>query len=557
MNADAVVIGSGPNGLVAANLLADAGWDVIVLEAQSDPGGTVRTGELTLPDYHHDLFSAFYPLAAASPTIQRLELADYGLRWRRAPYALAHPTPDGHCAVIAPDRETTAASLEAYAAGDGDGWQKLMAPWDDFGTMMVDALLQPFPPIRAGGRLAGHLGLRGLLDFGRMGLTPARQLGSEHFSGQGGALLLAGNALHTDLSPEMAGSGLFGWLLCALAQNVGFPVPEGGAGMLSAALIRRLESKGGQVFCNRKVTQILVSGHRAVGVRTEGAGDVLARRAVLADVAAPQLYSTLLSEQSLPPALTDRLERFQWDAGTVKVDWALSAPVPWSAPDARLAGTVHVVDSLNDLTRWAADLATDTLPVRPFLLFGQQSMTDPTRQPAGAETAWAYTHVPRHIERDPEGTVSGRWDDDDEQAMIDRIERRVEEAAPGFRASIIGRHVFTPATMEAADANLDGGAINGGTSQLHQQLVFRPLPGLGRPNTFIGGLYLASSSAHPGGGVHGACGSNAAHAALAADRLRKPWAWAMQARRSAPVPPVDHGGAAAVLTGTPPGGAGD
>ena len=208
----------------------------------------------------------------------------------------------------------------------------------------------------------------------------------------------------------------------------------------------------------------------------------------------------------------------------MKVDWALSSPVPWSAPDARRAGTVHIADSLNDLTRWSADLATHTLPARPFLLFGQQSMTDHTRQPAGAETAWAYTHVPRRIDRDAGNEISGRWDISDEEAMIERIERRIEELAPGFRASIIGRHVLTPKSLQTVDANLQGGAINGGTAQLHQQLVLRPVRGLGRPGTFIDGLFLASASAHPGGGVHGACGANAARAALAGSWTRKPLA---------------------------------
>jgi phytoene dehydrogenase-like protein len=522
---DAIVVGSGPNGLVAANILADAGWAVLVLEAQSEPGGTVRTGELTLTGFRHDLFSAFYPLAAASPIFAALGLEEWGLRWRRAPYALAHPTPDGRCAVISPDRDETAASLDGYHAGDGDGWRDLMALWDHHGSAVIDALLRPFPPIRAGARLAIGLRPPGLLELARMGLTPARRLGEEHFAGEGGALLLAGNALHADLSPENAGSGLFGWLLCALAQTVGFPVPEGGAGSLSAALVRRLEARGGRVLCGQNVVRVVVRHGRAVGVRTEGGEEHLATRGVLADVTAPYLYETLLADVSSPPHLAADLRRFQWDAGTVKVDWALSAPVPWSAAAARQAGTVHVADSVDDLTRWSADLATRTVPARPFLLFGQQSMTDPSRQPAGAETAWAYTHVPRRVDHDAAGRVSGRWDAADEEAMVDRIEQRVEDLAPGFRASILGRHVFTPRSLQAADANLDGGAINGGTAQLHQQLVFRPVPGLGRPGTFVDGLYLASASAHPGGGVHGACGSNAARAALAAARWRRAWAW--------------------------------
>jgi phytoene dehydrogenase-like protein len=462
MTVDAIVIGSGPNGLVAANTLADAGWDVLILEAQPDPGGTVRSGQITIPGFHHDLFSAFYPLGAASPAFARLHLEDHGLRWLRAPLTLAHPTPDGNCAVIAPDRERTAASLEAYGSGDGTGWHQLMDRWDVVGESVIRALLSPFPPLRAGMRLAARIGYKGLLELGRTGISPVRRLAEEQFRGEGGALLLAGNALHADLSPETAGSGLFGWMMCALAQTVGFPVPEGGAGSLTAALVSRFEGAGGQVRCGERVDQVVVRNGRSVGVRTADGEEVLARHAVLADVDAPQLYRDLLSETTLPNTLRTDLARFQWDAGTVKVDWALDGPVPWSAPDARMAGTVHLADSLDHLTRWAADLATHTVPIRPFMLFGQQSMTDTTRQPPGTETAWAYTHVPRQINHDAGGAISGRWDADDEDAIIDRLENRVEEFAPGFRSSIRGRHVYTPPKFEMANANLNGGAINGG-----------------------------------------------------------------------------------------------
>lgn len=518
---DAVVVGAGPNGLVAANTLADAGWDVLVLEAQPEPGGAVRSAALTLPGFRHDVFSAFYPLAPVSPALARLHLEDYGLRWLRAPLALANPTYDGRCAIISPDVDETAASLDAYAGGDGDGWRRLLAPWDRHGRELVDCLLGPFPPVRAGGRLAAKLRARDLLELARTGLVPVRRMAEEHFAGEGGALLLAGNALHTDLSPESAGSGFFGWLLCCLAQRHGFPVPEGGAGELTAALVARLASAGGQVRCDSRATRVEVRNGRAVGVEVDSGETILARRAVVADVTAPHLYGTLLAGVDLPVRLRADLERFQWDTATVKVDWALSGPIPWTCADACRAGTLHLADSLDDLSRWATSLVTRTVPADPFLVFGQQSVTDPTRQPPGAETAWAYTHVPRDVARDEAGAISGRWDDVDAEAMVERIEARVERVAPGFRRLVIGRHVIVPPAFAAADANLDLGAINGGTAQLYQQLVFRPTPGTGRPGTAVDGLYLASASAHPGGGVHGACGHNAASAALTAARIRR------------------------------------
>lgn len=521
MSADAVVVGAGPNGLVAANVLADAGWDVVVLEAKSEPGGAVKTAEITVPGFHHDLFSSFYPLAAASPVMKALALEDHGLHWLRAPITLANPTPDGRCALIGADLDETAASLDTYHAGDGDAWQRLMRPWAQAGADITRAVMTPFPPLRAGVRVAARLGRRGLLELARMGVGTARRLAEEHFGGEGGALLVAGNALHTDLTPETAASALFGWLLCSLGQYVGFPVPEGGAGALTTALVRRLEAAGGEVRCNEAVSQVLVRAGRARGVRTAGGNEVLARRAVLADVGAPHLYERLLSEQELPPSLSHDISRFQWDASTVKVDWALREPIPWSAEPARRAGTVHMADSLEDLSRWSTDLATHTLPAHPFLLVGQQSMTDPTRQPPGAETAWAYTHVPRHMHKDALGECSGRWDGDDTEAFVSRMEQRIEDRAPGFRSLVAGRHVFTPHDLEDADANLDLGAINGGTSQLHQLAIFRPTIGAARAETFVGGLYLASASAHPAGGVHGACGSNAARAALAHARIER------------------------------------
>lgn len=338
-------------------------------------------------------------------------------------------------------------------------------------------------------------------------------MAEETFAGAGGGLLLAGNALHTDLSPEASAGGLFGWLLCSLGQQHGFPVPEGGAGCLTAALVRRLESKGGRVECGQRVTKIEVRGGRAVGVVTAGGTAHDARRAVLADVVAPSLFLDLVGAGHLPPAFVKDLGRFQFDHGTVKVDWALSGPIPWSSPEAAGAGTVHVADSMDELTMYSAELATGRIPTHPFLIVGQMAVADPTR----SNTAWAYTHVPQ-----------GAWDDADTERFADVVQARIERLAPGFGDVVVGRHVFTPTSLAAANESLVGGAVNGGTAQIHQQLVFRPAPGLARAETPVAGLYLASSSAHPGGGVHGAPGANAARAAL----LRARWPGRTGARRA-------------------------
>lgn len=516
-SADAVVIGAGPNGLVAANVLADRGWDVVVLEAANEPGGAVRTGELTLPGFRHDLFSAFYPLAVASPVLSSLHLEDHGLRWRRAPLVLANPTPGGPTAVISPDVDATAASLDRFAPGDGAAWNRLYDQWLHLSPHILNALMAPFPPVRSAAalmrRLAEDGGATEILRFARFALLPARRMAEEVFAGEGGALLLAGNALHTDLMPESAVSGIYGWLLAMLGQQVGFPVPEGGAGRLTDALVARLVKTGGEVRCGQAVVGIDVGDGRARGVRTAGGETVRARRAVLADVDAPSLYLDLVGRDHLPRSLIEDMGGFEWDTSTIKVDWAMSAPIPWADAECRRAGTVHLADSVDHLSDVAHALATRRIPVRPFCVVGQQSMIDPTRMPAGAETAWAYAHVPQR----PKGTRH----DDDSDRLVARMESVLEANAPGFTDRIIGRHIFTPASMSETDSNLVGGALAGGTAQLHQQLVFRPFPGLARSETPIDGLYLASASAHPGGGVHGACGSNAARAALHHAALRR------------------------------------
>ncbi|WP_010476749.1 phytoene desaturase family protein, partial [Streptomyces somaliensis] len=436
-------------------------------------------------------------------------------RWSHAPAVVAHPLLDGRCAVLERDPERTAAGLESLAPGDGAAWQELYALWERVGPDALRALFTPFPPVRPGLRIAARLGAAEGLHLARLALLPARRLGEETFTGEGGRVLLAGNALHADLSPETALGGGFGWLMCMLAQSFGFPVPVGGAGALTGALVRRLADRGGTVRCGRRVTEVVVRDGRARGVRTADGETVTARRAVLADVSAPALYGGLVAWEHLPARLRDDMRRFQWDFATVKVDWALERPVPWAAEGPARAGTVHLADGVDELTRFSAQIARRLVPDRPFLVLGQMTTADPSRSPAGTESAWAYTHVPRTIAGDagPDG-ITGAWTPDDQQRMADRMEAVVERYAPGFRAAVRARRVLGPPVLEAMDANLSGGAINGGTSALHQQLVFRPAPGAGRPETPVRGLYLASASAHPGGGVHGAPGANAARAAL-------------------------------------------
>jgi phytoene dehydrogenase-like protein len=503
--ADAIVIGAGHNGLVAANLLADAGWDVVVLEATPHPGGAVRSGYVTAPGYLSDLFSSFYPLGYASPVMRELDL---GLRWRHAPDVLTHLLPDGRAATINRDLETTMASMEQFAPGDGERWRHAYRDWCDLSPHLLEVILRPFPPVRGGLALARTLRTGGALRLARRLLLSVRELGSEMFRGEGGTLALAGCALHTDLSPEEAGGGVYGWLLAMLGQQHGWPVPEGGAQQITTALVERLEKHGGRIEYDSPVARVLVARGRAMGVRTAGGRDWRARRAVLADVPAPSLYLDLVGERWLPPRLVEDLEFFRWDGATVKVDWAVSGKMPWRNPAAAGSGTVHLGADLNGLTRYAAHLALDEMPPHPFLLLGQMTTADPSHSPPGTESVWAYTHLPhrRH------------WSGDDIAAHVGRMEAVVEENAPGFGAMVVRRNVFSPADLERENPSLVGGALGGGTAAAFQQLFLRPVPGLGRPDTPVDRLFLASASAHPGGGVHGAPGANAARAAIARDR---------------------------------------
>ena len=517
---DAIVIGAGHNGLVAANRLADAGWDVVVVEANAVCGGAVRSAEVTAPGFVNDLFSAFYPFTAASPVMSSLDLGHHGLAWTHAPTVLAHPRRDAPAALLHRDLEATIDGLERDSPGDGAAYRAMYSEWQRCGTPMVRALLAPFPPVRAAASLFRAAGLRGLRDLARTAMLPVQRFTAERFTGVAAPLLISGNALHADLPPQSSGSAIFGWMLTCLAQQVGFPAPVGGAQQLTDALVRRLHSRGGAVRVNAAVDKIEIDHGRATAVRLAGGERLSARRAILADCDASRLYLDLVGAENLPAPFLHAVHRIQRSSSTFKVDWALSQPIPWSDLTVRAAGTVHIADSINELIRTDFELSTGLVPSSPFLLLGQMTTTDPTRSPAGTEAAWAYTHVPQHITGDAgDDGITGRWDEADTAAFTERVEARIESFAPGFRDRVIARHVQTPHDMQRSNANLVGGDISGGTAQLHQQLIFRPVPGLARAETPISGLYLASASAHPGGSVHGACGNNAARAAVVHDRI--------------------------------------
>lgn len=505
--ADAVIVGAGHNGLVAAAILADAGWDVVVLEAQAEPGGAVKSSEL-IPGYISDLYSAFYPLSVVSPVLRELRLEDHGLRWAHAPAVVGHPRDgaDDDAAVIYRDINRTATELDRNSPGDGQRWRDLFEHWERIKKPLVETLFSPFPPVRGPLGLLRSLGTAEALRLAQLLLLPASVMAEHLFIGDAARLLLLGNAMHADVPIDAPGSGVMGYLLIMMAQDGGFPVPVGGAGQLTAALMRRAESAGARVECGRQVTSISVSGDRATAVRTADGASVRCRRAVIADTSAPQLYQRLLPSNSLPASLREGLDRFVWDAPVLKVNYALDSPIPWRSKNLGDVGTVHLGADHDGLIRWMADLNTRTLPERPFLLFGQMTTADPARSAAGTESAWAYTHLPRRLA-----------DNESAERLADRIDRVLEEHAPGFGEHVVGKVTQRPSDLENSDANLHTGAVNGGTSQLFQQLIFRPAPGFGRAETPLANVFLGSAGASPGGGVHGVCGRNAARAALAAD----------------------------------------
>jgi len=503
---DAIIIGSGPNGLSAAIHLAEHGRAVLVLEAASHLGGAVTTEELTLPGFRHDTFSAVYPAGAASPVFARMPLARYGLRWIEPPVAMAHPFLDGRAAVLSRDLNQMVDTLDRLTPGDGQAWRALIAPYLKHRAAVRQMLLSGFPPLAGGLRLLCGLHMDGMLEFARLLLLSAETLATERFRGDAASAWLYGAAMHADVPPWEAGSAIAAFYLLFLGHLVGWPSPEGGAGNLATALVGYLAHLGGQTRTNAAVARILIEHERVIGIRTAG-GETIHAPIVIGDLTPHGLIH--LAGHALPTAYVTRLAHFRYGPPTVKIDWALDGPVPWTAPEARAAGTVHVGGATAALTAALTQQRAGILSEYPFLLFGQQSLADPTRAPAGKQTAWAYTHVPAGID----------WTVETERCT-ERIEAQIERFAPGFRDRILARHVITPPEFTERNRNLIAGDVGGGSTAL-DQLIFRPIPSLSPYRTPIRGLYLGSASTFPGAGVNGIAGDAAARLARRDTRFQR------------------------------------
>jgi len=474
--ADAIVVGSGPNGLAAAVTLARAGLAVRVIEGAPTPGGGCRTEELTLPGFLHDVCSAVHPLAAASPFFQRIDLAALGATLRTPKVAFAHPLDGGRAGYVAGSVEETAGGLGA----DAGAYRRLLGPLVRDLPHTLPEILAPMLRSVPGHPLA-------LARFGLDGVLPASLL-ARRFRTEEARGLFAGVAAHAMLpltAPATAGYGL---MLTMIAHTVGWPLVEGGSARLIDALVAELTSLGGQVETGHWVRSL---------------DSLPPARAVLLDVTPRQLAA--LAGGSLPGWQGRALARYQYGPGVCKVDWALSGPVPWEAAACREAGTVHLGGTLAEVARSEAEVNAGQHPERPYCLIAQPGVVDPTRAPAGRHTLWGYCHVPPGSDVDMSG----------------RIEAQIERFAPGFRELILARSVKTATGMERYNPNYVGGNITAGVGTL-LQTVFRPAPRWNPYRTPLRRVYLCSASTPPGGGVHGMCGEAAARTALADLGVRTP-----------------------------------
>jgi phytoene dehydrogenase-like protein len=467
----ACVIGAGPNGLAAATVLAQAGVPVDVFEAEPQPGGAARTLELTLPGFRHDFGSAVHPMAAGSPFFSSLDLPANGLEWIHSPSALAHPFDDGTAVTLERDLTATCDGLGI----DGRHWRRLLEPFATQWPVLAAEILGPV------NIFTGHPLL--LARFGLAGLMPANTLNRFQFRTGRAKGLFAGLAAHSFLSLDEPLSAAFALVLGAAAHAVGWPIPRGGAQSITTALCTKLEKLGG--------VQIKTSS------RVESLTALESYDLTLCDVTPRQLLR--MGSHQLSPRYKRRLEKFRYGSGVFKVDYALSSPIPWTASTCLRAATVHLGGSAGEIAAAEATVREGRHAEKPFVLLAQPSLFDASRAPEGKHTAWAYCHVPHG------STVD----------VLDKIENQIERFAPGFRDTVLARHVFSPAALETMDANLVGGDINGGVMDI-RQFLWRPTRryyATSSPN-----LYLCSSSTPPGGGVHGMCGYHAARLAVSRDK---------------------------------------
>jgi phytoene dehydrogenase-like protein len=495
-----LVIGAGHNGLMAAIHLAAHGLDVTVLEHGPRPGGATISSELTLPGFVHDHCAGFVPMAAASPAIRELELEREGLVWIDPPHVLAHPFVDGSAIALHRSVEATVASLGEAGAG----WEGAMKKMLPLAEPLVQSVLSPLPPVRPALRLAA--GLRGdLVEWTRRLLGSVEALGLDLFEGDTRATAwLAGSAQHSGLPPSTTVSGAFGFLLQLMGHSHGWPLPQGGMGRLVEVLVGRAEREGAKIRCQATVRQMLVRGGRTVGVELQD-GEQIGAEAIVSTVSAGAL-ARLIPDAALPAGVERRLRRWRYGTGAFKLDYALSAPVPWMAAEAREAAVVHVGGDLHELTEAAQAGARGEVPSRPALVVGQQSLFDRTRAPAGEHTLYVYAHVPAKYAED-DAHVAGL------------IEQQLERFAPGFEGVVRARAMRPPDQTERENPSLVGGDLGGGSYELDQQLVFRPTPQLSRYRTPLKGLFVAGASTHPGGAVHGISGRGAARALMSENRL--------------------------------------
>jgi phytoene dehydrogenase-like protein len=468
MNHDAVVVGSGPNGLSAAIYLAQAGHSVLVIEGKDHIGGGVRSAEITLPGFVHDVCSAIFPLSLASPFLRTLPLQKYGLEWVYPPVELAHPLDNGRAVLVQRSIEATAQAL----GEDADAYRVLMRSVVDDWRDLVEDLLGPAPlPPKHPLALTG---------FGLLAIRPASNLAKSYFKSEEGRALFAGMAGHAIQRLESLGTGAYGILLGMLAHAVGWPLARGGSQKVVNAMAAYLRELGGEITTGSMVNSI---------------DELPPAQAYLLDLT-PKGILKIIGDR-LPSMYRRQLEGFRYGPGVCKVDWALDGQIPWTSSDVARAGTVHLGGTLEEIAAAERVVWRGDHPDKPYVLLAQQSLFDPSRAPDGKQTAWAYCHVPNGSNRD----------------VSSQIEAQVERFAPGFREQILARHVHTADQMEVYNPNYVGGDINGGIQDL-RQLYTRPVPRLNPYSTPLKGVYICSSSTPPGGGVHGMCGYHAARAAL-------------------------------------------